>query len=216
MSYTKEELRTNKRCYEVSAKEYFENTKKYSNTDGMLLGYFLYCLKNSFVSSQKVFELGVGTARRAIFMKNEGFDVLAIDFCKPFVENAIRNGINCIYGEFLSSGLTKYNCRFNGIHCASFLHFFKPEDIDKVLVKIKDLLVDGGFLYIDEPVEEKNVGWCKVAKTTNGIKERYKTVFVVDEWLKRIECSGFENLSMIYEYNIQDKKLWFSGVWRKK
>jgi ubiquinone/menaquinone biosynthesis C-methylase UbiE len=214
MPYTEEELQTNKQCYDTSAEQYFDNTEKYSGTDGMLLGYFLYLMKKNS-PTPKVFELGVGTARRALFMKKENVEVLAIDFCRKFVNNANSNGIKCIYGEFLSSDLSEYRRWFNGVHCASFLHFFKPDDIDEALHKIRNLLLSGGFLYIDEPVEDISAGWCKITKTTNGISERYKTILTVEEWLKLIEESGFKKLSMIYEYSPFDKKLWFSGVWRK-
>jgi len=210
--YTEEELNTNKRCYEMSASKYQENSSLYEKNDRAVLGNFMYELTK--FKNPRILVLGIGDCRVANKLKEIG-EVYGIDFCSKFVELSKKYDIPCIEGEFLSTNIDGIG-KFHGILCASFLHLFKEYDVKKALNKIRSVMYDGGILFVGQPLFKNDIGWIKEKKKSNSNQYRYHLVHNLDWWTDIITECKFLNISLVKTLDgTDDNKIWWDSVWKK-
>lgn len=129
---------------------------RYANKEGSVWGlnpiHTLVDYASLVDKRAKVLDLGMGEGRNALYFARMGFEVEGVDIS----ETAIDRSLSYAKEMGLSlkaevNHLTRYTIEENSyslIIIANVLSFFKEEEIEHIIEKAKNGLVDGGLLYI--------------------------------------------------------------------
>lgn len=126
--------------YNENAKDFFENTKN-SNMEELYVEFEKYLKPND-----KILDLGCGSGRDSKHFKEEGFQVISIDYAEELCRIAKENlNLDVICMDIREMN---YFEEFNGIWaCASLLHIKKTEILE-VLKACYNALDKNGVFYI--------------------------------------------------------------------
>lgn len=118
----------------------------------------------------KFLDIGVGEGRGILEAEKRGWETTGLDIVDNRIKDARDGALNFIIGDFLHTNF--YNNSFDFIYLDSVLeHVINPLEY---LIKIRDLLNNGGIIYIGIPNEDSLfnfirriifylVGWGKIS-----------------------------------------------------
>ncbi|MDD2678614.1 MAG: class I SAM-dependent methyltransferase [Candidatus Nanoarchaeia archaeon] len=153
----------------------------------------------------KILDAGCGSGRDSIYFKSKGFEVIAIDYCNPFVKNALSLGVNA---KVMSFNEIKWKNHFDGIWaCASLLHL-KCKELRIAFDKMIDSLKVGGIFY----ASFKHGDFFGIRDGRYFVDLNEKSF---GELLKNHEC--LEVLEIIISPDVRNEKKaeWFSVFFKK-
>lgn len=104
---------------------------------------FVNRLKNE--SKKSILELGAGAGVDARFFARQDFDVLATDMSPGMVKACQESGIRAKVLDLYD--ITSLGQQFDAVYSMNVLLHVPPEDLDQVLVGIRDALEDNGLFY---------------------------------------------------------------------
>ena len=173
-----------KKVYEKYAQEYEINTKAY------LKNYILedaeLFIRN--LNGKKILDLGSGPGRDALFFKEKGLNPVCIDISLEAVNLCKTKGLESY--EMDMEALKFDNNSFDGIWAYTSLLHIPKDRIDFVLIKINQILKDGGIVYTGMK-EGDFEGWLESDKYP-GMK-RFFSLYK-DEELRNIISKYFNIL----------------------
>lgn len=112
----------------------------------------LECIKNYKISKDsKILDLGCGEGRDSIYLLNNGYNVLAVDYSKTAIEKCRELSNNNYNEKFMQFDLIKdrLNDKFDFIYSIAVLHMFiLDEHRNKFLSFIREHLKEGGICLI--------------------------------------------------------------------
>ena len=164
----------NMNYYSKHSEEFIVGTKEVDMSN--LYDFFESHLKKD---SKRIMDLGFGSGRDALYFKNKGYDVCAIDPTPEFCSFAKLKGLNdvrCIRAQELD-----YKTEFDGIWaCASLLHV-PSNELNDVFKKCYRSLKENGIMYCS----------FKYGSFEGIRKERFFLDLNEESFNKYIENTGF-------------------------
>jgi ubiquinone/menaquinone biosynthesis C-methylase UbiE len=94
----------------------------------------------------KILDVGSGSGDHAFFFKNNGYDVLCIDISEEMVRLCREKGLNAEVMDFEEMDFAPES--FDGVWAYTSLLHTPKANIDKMLVKIKEILRPRGVLMV--------------------------------------------------------------------
>jgi predicted TPR repeat methyltransferase len=139
-------FKINQNVYNELADEYQERHKLNQKQQKKLLSEFVKQLKHRF-SDVSVLDVGCGVGINCKLLEEEKIHCTGIDFSSRMIEYAKKNSPD---SKFILSNFVDYKSvkKFNGIILGAFLNLISKKDFDGIMIKIKNLLVDEGFILI--------------------------------------------------------------------
>lgn len=127
--------------YQTNCKEYYQRTFSVDPSS------FLDPFVTSLPSGASVFDVGCGSGRDLLWLKNQGFQVTGFERSPALAELA-RNHGRCpvIEGDFESHDFSPFI--FDAILASGSLVHVPPDRLPRVLRNIKHALIRGGILYL--------------------------------------------------------------------
>ncbi|OGF48052.1 MAG: hypothetical protein A2452_04690 [Candidatus Firestonebacteria bacterium RIFOXYC2_FULL_39_67] len=105
------------------------------------------CLRRRFDKSKSVLEIGFANGELLQMLKKDGYKyVYGLDPSKACVDSLIKNGISAFRGSINNNSVNK---KFDAIILSHVMEHIL--DIAAAMNSIKDLLADGGQIYIETP-----------------------------------------------------------------
>lgn len=216
-----EENRRTLEVYEKKAKDFLGTTLKHYNLnpekadkkEERLKNF----LKNSFEilpKGSKIFEVGCSDGQNSKYLESLGYDVLASDVAKDFVEIASNNGMKTIKFNLLED---EFKEKYSGILAwRVFVHFTK-DDCIKALSKIYQALNEGGifvFNLMNREIREVDHEWVDFQNEYYLGVERYFNYFSEEFMNKVINDTNFKIVRFFKEGGENNNK-WLVYVLKK-
>ena len=162
----------------------------------------------------KIFEVGCSDGKNSKYIESLGYDVLASDVAKDFVEIASNNGMKTIKFNLLED---EFKEKYSGILAwRVFVHFTK-DDCIKALHKIYQALNEGGlfvFNLMNREIREVDHEWVDFQNEYYLGVERYYNYFSEDFMNKAIEDNNFKIVQSFKEGGENNNK-WLVYVLQK-
>ena len=181
--------------YEENAESYIQDTFGI-DMEGTRRKFLAYVPKGG-----KILDLGFGSGRDMAAFRDEGYQVMGIDPCLPFVRRARSIGMEALP---LKAENMPFVNEFDGIWAsASLLH---SEDLPKALGKCHKALREGGVLY------------CSFKKGSfRGMRDERLYLDMEPSSLdKALKGAGFHPLSLwTSEDSLRPGLFWTNGIARK-
>ena len=157
------------KAYEKRYSQVYENNMLWSTKENTQE--VLNCIKEYKINKKsKILDLGCGEGRDAIYLLNNGYDVLAVDYSQTVIEKCKELSNNNYNKHFRQFDLIndKMNCKFDFIYSIAVLHMFVLEEHrNKFLSFVREHL--------------KNNGICLICVLGDG---KYEYVSNIDEAFK--------------------------------
>ena len=138
------------KAYEKRYSQVYENNMLWSTKENTQE--VLNCIKEYKINKKsKILDLGCGEGRDAIYLLNNGYDVLAVDYSQTVIEKCKELSNNNYNKHFRQFDLIndKMNCKFDFIYSIAVLHMFVlQEHRNKFLVFIREHLKNNGICLI--------------------------------------------------------------------
>ena len=216
-----EENRRTLEVYEKKAKDFLGTTLKHYNLNPEKADKkeerLKKFLKDSFEmlpKGSKIFEVGCSDGKNSKYIESLGYDVLASDVAKDFVEIASNNGMKTIKFNLLED---EFKEKYSGILAwRVFVHFTK-DDCIKALHKIYQALNEGGlfvFNLMNREIREVDHEWVDFQNEYYLGVERYYNYFSEDFMNKAIEDNNFKIVQSFKEGGENNNK-WLVYVLQK-
>ena len=216
-----EENRRTLEVYEKKAKDFLGTTLKHYNLnpekadkkEERLRNF----LKNSFEvlpKGSKVFEIGCSDGQSSKYLESLGYDVLASDVAKDFVEIASKNGLKTIKFNLLEDDFKE---KYSGILAWRVFVHFTEDDCIKALNKIYQALNEGGifvFNLMNREIREVDHEWVDFQNEYYLGVERYFNYFSEEFMNKVINDTNFKIVRFFKEGGENNNK-WLVYVLQK-
>lgn len=139
----------------------------------------------------RILDLGCAGGRDSKIFADRGFDVVGIDLCDPFLEEAKKNVPS---GTFLKKDFLDLDLpttSFDGIWaCASLLHL-KKTDVGKTMESLYHLLKQGGHIFVGV---KQGKGEDRIIDTLSNGHHRFFSFYEKEEIETMITNAGFNVL----------------------
>ena len=134
-----------KNYYQVNAASYIKESNKFNMDEfnKYILGELKFQPKNP-----NILDLGFGSGREMLFLKDKGFNVKGIDSCKAFVENGMNLGLNVLKEELPSMNSIGENEIFDVIYSVGLIMHMDKNDRIELFKNIRLNLKISGFFII--------------------------------------------------------------------
>lgn len=134
--------------------------------------------------------MGSGPGQCSKYFSEKGFNVTGIDFSEEFVNIARENvsGVNFIEANILSYPFEQE--KYNGIWANAVLLHFTTEEVESLLLRIKDALYLNGILYISFM---EGSGERLFERIDRGVEDkRYFYDRSINEIIDLVQAAGFK------------------------
>lgn len=160
------------------------------------------------LSGKRILNLGSGSGRDALILKEEGLDIICVDASSEMVKITRNLGFESIESDF--SNLKLDNNSFDGVWAYTSLLHIKKEEMIKVLKKIsKSIKPNGVFLIgLMEGVFEG-----EVEKKDMPGEKRYFRYYEENEIRKIMEDIGFK--FEFQERYVPNSKIFLTQIYTK-
>lgn len=91
---------------------------------------------------------GPGNITKYILSKRPDFTILGIDIAPNMIELAIKNNPTANFSVMDCRNIENIKSKFDGIICGFCLPYLSETESEKLFIDAKNLLNDGGFIYI--------------------------------------------------------------------
>jgi SAM-dependent methyltransferase len=136
----------------------------------------------------KLFEVGSGYGRDAVFIRSLGYDIQVSDAVDSFVERLKREGFNPTKFNLITDEFTD---KYNYILANAVLVHFTKSDVEAAIKKIHDALEPDGIFAFSL---KQRAGGGEDWKTDIAGEKRYFSYWDIGEIEKIVERLGFEVL----------------------
>ncbi len=176
------------RTYDSVADEYQKRLKKTrcikKETTKILLDYMK---KNDLVLDLGC-AVGYDTKMLSKKCKVVGVDISNEMVKRAKIQNKNNNRVKIIQGDFSSM---PFNRKFNGIFANAFVHLFPSGKYEKVFIKMKKVLVKGGFAYISTTLSKKSKEGWYIKRDYNSKEKRFRKYWTKNALQKALKKEGF-------------------------
>lgn len=207
----KDYLQVNKEAYNQLANQYTERTKRYVESDKLVLQPFIKEIKH-LDPNPKILELGPGSGLALQMFTREGFNTTAIDIAEEIIKNACIASPDTIFihDEFLTHDFGIQT--FDGVFAKAFIHLFATPDATEVIKKIHALLKENGVAFISTTVHDKSEEGYREKTDYKNSPKRYRKKWTEEELLETFSKSW----TILHKnYHQVDDKSWLALVLRK-
>jgi 2-polyprenyl-3-methyl-5-hydroxy-6-metoxy-1,4-benzoquinol methylase len=124
-------------------------TETYTYDNSVPSPRFVAAIKD--MPSGRVLDVGLGTAKEAIWLAENGWDVEGVepstDMYKIALERATSKGVHI---QLHLTDLFSFHAdkAYDLVVCQMVLHFFEDDDVARTIEKLKSLVAPGGRIYI--------------------------------------------------------------------
>lgn len=141
-------------------KNYQKGGEAWATLKEELLPRFIHFVENNKFNIKNALDIGCGTGKYLVYLKELGFDVTGIDSSETAVEmtkEVLQDNarLECINMFDYKIAKKKHDLVFS----ISTIHHGLKEDVVKLIKDIYDKLVDGGHIFITLPDIESNRKW---------------------------------------------------------
>ncbi|HNV61818.1 MAG TPA: class I SAM-dependent methyltransferase [Candidatus Cloacimonas acidaminovorans] len=141
-------------------KNYQKGGEAWATLKEELLPRFVQFVENNKFNNKNALDIGCGTGKYLVYLKELGFDVIGIDSSETAIEmtkEALQNSaeLECVNMFDYKIAKDKYDLVFS----ISTIHHGLKKDVTKLIKDIHDKLVDGGHVFITLPDIESNKKW---------------------------------------------------------
>jgi SAM-dependent methyltransferase len=129
--------------------EYYQNnhTDYYKRTGSVDPSSFLSPFVKSIPKDCSILDIGCGSGRDLLWLKNQGFQLTGFELSKGLAELAsIHSGCEVIEGDFETYDFSRLS--FDAILASGSLVHVPHSRLYDVLLNIKQAIVEGGFFYV--------------------------------------------------------------------
>lgn len=197
-----------KKDYDLIANEYCDEFGT-EIEDIEIIDYYLNLLK----PNSKIIDLGGGSGRCTNYFNNKGHDAICYDFSINMMENAKKlfPNINYILDDMININKHFDNKSIDAFFCLYTLFHFPKEELKQLLIDIKNLLKDSGYLFasfqlgngeefVDEPYLKEN-----------GKNVLYMNYYSQEEIFNLLNECGFNIIKDFYKKEIGDNVIGEDG-----
>jgi len=203
------------KAYESRYSQVYENDMLWSSKENT--PEVLKCIKNYKISKKnKILDLGCGEGRDAIYLLNDGYNVMAVDYSHTVIKKCKELSNNKYNESFKQFDLIKdkMNCRFDFIYSIAVLHMFVlDEHRNQFLSFVREHLTEDGIGLICVLGDGKKEYVSKIEEAFIKVK---RTVINNNKEIKIAATSckivNWENLEKeIKNNNLSIKEKWISN-----
>ena len=138
-----------------------------------------------FISKLKkgstVLDVGCGTGNKSAYLLDRGLSVEGIDFSEKMIEIARRDVPGATFDVMDLVNVDNLNKKYDGIFARAVLLHFTKKDIPSILKKLRNLLNDGGYMYVAVKEQKDNEKGEMVVKD-NDYGFEVQRFFVISIW----------------------------------
>jgi cyclopropane fatty-acyl-phospholipid synthase-like methyltransferase len=176
-----------------------ELSSRYNSVD---FGSIQKSVSSYLTGAKRILEIGCGSGRDAIYMVNNGFDIIGIDGSEQMLLNAEANYPKLkgkLIKAILPNEFPNFKDKFEGVYSIATLMHFDVNGIGKILNKIKSVLLPNSPVFIS------------VSGKRDIQDERYFIDFSKDDWLNIFEGNGFAINGIIETQDATNREIiWYS------
>ena len=201
--------------YDSLAQEYAERVEHYKHVTIQVAAPFIKALEMNFANVH-VLELGCGAGLNLMYFEHAGFKSTAVEISGKMISFSRRIAPKT---KYIHANILEYtfpNVKYEGIFAHAFIHLFKTNDLERLMVKIMRLLVDGGMLFISTTKhEEADEGYITKHDYKSINIKRYRKQWTEGELL---HFFGRYDLQIVFHGEIDESdkgKLWMYFVLKK-
>jgi SAM-dependent methyltransferase len=155
------------------------------------------------IEAETLLEIGAGTGQDAVFFRDGGLDVTAVDLSPAMVELCRDKGIQAYARDFLHLGFEPAS--FDAVYGMNSLLHVPNADLPEVLRAVRDELVPGGLFFFGVYGGEAEEG---IAAEDHQVPKRFFS-FRTDEQIFAYAREAFEIVDF---HTIDDGKLHFQAL----
>ena len=206
----KDYININRAAYNSLADEYNKRYLKYIRQQKQVLKKFIILLKRNFNVPIKILDVGCGVGINCKILEKEKIKCTGIDNAPKMIKYARKNSPQ---SRFILSNFLNYKrkSKFQGIVLSSFLHLFPKNDLEKVFVKIKQVLDDNGFAFIALKLYSRNKEGLFLKESYNLKVKRFAKFWKKEDFIKKIE----QHFNIIYAGKGYGDKKWHIFIVQK-
>jgi SAM-dependent methyltransferase len=152
-------------------------------------------------------DLGCGPGRDLAHFHSLGHVAIGLDASPRFVEMArAATGCEVLHQSFLRLSLPP--ARFHGVFANASLFHVPAQELPRVLVELREALVEGGVLFSSNPHGDDDEGFTG---------ERYRSYHSLESWRRYVTEAGFTEIEHYYRPagKPRSEQPWLATVWRK-
>lgn len=200
----------NRVAYNSLAGEYNKRYPKIIKRQKQVLKKFIILLKRNFNVSIKVLDVGCGVGINCKILEKEKIKCTGIDNASKMIKYARKNSPQ---SRFILSNFLNYKrkSKFQGIILGSFLNLFPDEDLEKIFIKIKQLLDDNGFIFIYKKLYNQNKEGLFLKEGYNSKVKRFIKFRKKEDFIKKLK----QHFNIIYAGKGYGDKKWHTFVVQK-
>ena len=200
----------NRTAYNSLADEY--NTKCFKNIkkQKQLLKKFVTLLKKNFDIPIKVLDVGCGIGANCRILEEEQIECTGIDNASEMIKYARRNSPR---SRFIVSNFLDYKGKdkFQGIILGAFLNLFPEKDLEKLLLKTKQLLDNNSFVFIYTKLYNQNKEGLFLKEGYDSKIKRFIRLWKKEDFIKKLE----KYFNIVYMGKGYGDKKWYMFVGQK-
>lgn len=141
-------------------KNYQKGGEAWATLKEELLPRFVQFVENNKFNIKNALDIGCGTGKYLVYLKELGFDIMGIDSSETavgMIKEVLQDNtkLECINMFDYEIAKNKHDLIFS----ISTIHHGLKEDVVKLIKNIYDKLVDGGHIFITLPDIESNKKW---------------------------------------------------------
>ena len=158
----------------------------------------VYCNKK-LPQKSKIFELGCGNGRDALFFLREGHDITACDLSEVAIKSLQRKGSGCFFiGDFTRLEQRQNTELFDVVYSRFSLHAVDKEAASRTLRWAYKILLPKGFFFIEvRSTKDKLYGQGKEVGKNEFITDHYRRFIDRSEIISELRAIGFNIIEEI-------------------